>query len=150
MTACAGPFTEVRPGAHVVAGVAVSYCGSSSLRAASVVGTMDGPPSGETTSPALARPREVTLCVQVDNRGRKPLRVDRSHLHLKCPHEKQPWVPDRDEDRFVVAPGAIRRFQVTFSYSPLASGDDVRILFDDVFATEEWPIVIPPMALRNR
>jgi len=114
-----------------------------------VIAAMDGPPLASPT-PALEPPREVTICVQLDNRGARPVTIDRSRLHFKCPREVQPWIPDRDDARFVIPPASTRKLDVTFTYSPLLSGEDVRLIFDEVATVNSGVIALPPLALRRR
>ena len=149
LSACAGPFLAVGAGTATSGQVVATFCGSSSARTASVIAALDGPPLASPT-PTMEPPREVTICVQLDNRGSRPVQIDRSRFHLKCPREQQPWIPDQDDTRFVVPPQSTRKLKVTFSYSPLLSGEDVRLLFDEVAVIGERAISVPPLSLRKR
>jgi hypothetical protein len=150
LSACASPFLEVST-QRGTSPVTASYCGSTTVRAASVIAAMDGPPLGETGS-GIEPPKELEVCVRIDNRGNRPVKVDRSRFHLRSDkHDTEGWVQDRDDARFVVPPGESRKTHVAFHYSPnLLSGEEVRVDFDEVIGELDHPLRVPPIVLRRK
>jgi hypothetical protein len=146
---CAGPFVEVPP-AHPVAGaVRATFCGNSGMRASTVIERMDGPPLGETGSQPEP-PKEVVVCVLVENKGQEPVKIDRSRVYLKTPHGSETPLGDKEDDKFVVPAGTSRKFQVAFHYSQMLSGEDARVDFDKVASIKDRPIELPAIVLRKR
>jgi hypothetical protein len=146
---CAAPFVEVPSAQPSTAAVRVTSCGTSGMRASSVVAAMDGPPLGETGS-GMEPQKEVEVCLQIGNHGHAPLEVDRSRVYLKAPHETQTPIGDKDDDRFVVPVSETRKFKVAFHYSTILSGQDCRLDFDQVVKAGDRPITLPPITLRRR
>jgi hypothetical protein len=145
---CAAPFEEVRAGG-ATGKVAVASCGVRTGSTGSVVRAMDGPPSeieGRSTAPST----EFTVCVKLDNQGGQPIKVDRSHLHLKTPRARDTWVPDAADEVFVVPPGTAKRFDITFKPAPLLAGEDVSVLFDGAIYADGRPMSLPPIVLRKK
>lgn len=145
---CAAPFEAVRSGgAH--GKVAVASCGVRTGSSGSVLRAMDGPPSeieGRSTAPST----EFTVCVRLDNQGGEPVKVDRSHLHLKTPRARDTWVPDAGDEVFVVPPGTAKQFDVTFKPAPLLPGEDVSVLFDGAISSGGQSLSLPAIVLRKK
>jgi hypothetical protein len=143
---CAGPFSQVgeHPGAE---GLALSLCGTSSATAASVIQTMDnlGPSPDQ-----LGAPKFLDVCLRVENRSDTPLRVDRSHVMLTLPGEKQPWEPDKDDIEFVVPPKSSRKFHVTFHHTALVSGEDAYLVLDGVFERDKRKVKVARLQMRKK
>jgi hypothetical protein len=149
MVGCAAPFTAVRPESRAGA-IVVSYCGSSSYRAETVIAVMDGPPSGETGSTS-GPPREATLCVQLANGGARAVLVNRNFVRLRGRSESYGITADRDDDHFMVPGGTTRKFKMTFQYgSTLLSGEDAELRFEDALSVDGRPIALPSLVLRRR
>ena len=145
---CGGPFIEVHPGASK-GELSLAFCGSTTASSAGVLRALDGPPS-EMEGRGVNSPGEITVCMSLDNRGAQPVKVDRSHIALKSPRERQPWVPDGDDELFVIPPGTARTFHVKFASSPLLSGEDVAILLDSAVTSNGHTTPVPSLALRKR
>ena len=145
---CAGPLVEVHPGASK-GELSLAFCGSTAASGAGVLRALDGPPS-EMEGRGTNDPGEITVCMTLDNHGARPVKVDRSHVTLKSPRERQPWVPDGDDEVFVIPPGTTRTFHVKFASSPLLSGEDVTIVLDSVVTTDGHSAHVPSLALRKR
>ena len=146
---CVGPFTEL-PASPGGGPITVATCGNSSTRAESVIAAMDGPPLGETGGPRLEPPKEVTVCVRVDNHGSGPVKVDRSRFHLKCSYGVESWIEDAADTRFVVPAGETRKTRVTFHYSKILSGEDARLEIDDAVTAGDRPVHAPAILLRKK
>src|SRR5258708_2782425 len=86
-----------------VGGLSMTPCGVSAATVASVIQAMDN--LGAVQDGALPPEQELTVCLVAENAAGKPVRIDRSHVHLKCPHEREAWVPDRDPEVVTVPPG---------------------------------------------
>src|SRR5262249_19969686 len=130
---CASAYQEIGPGekkAREAPGLSLTSCGASTATMGSVIKTMDEPPIGPGGGEA-AKPTPMFVCFNPVNHGDKPARVDRSHLRLDTPHAHESWVPDKDDEVFVVPPGEQRRFTVEFDASMLVSGEDVKVRLDD-------------------
>jgi hypothetical protein len=119
--------------------VAIKYCGSTGASVASVIAAMDNP--GNVDNGPLPAQRELTVCFQAENKGSKPVKVDRSHIRLKCPRERDEWQPDRDDEVVTLHPGGAAKLHVTFRYSPVQKGEQVAVQFDD--------LRVPPIVLRK-
>jgi hypothetical protein len=146
--ACAGPFVDV--GRSSKSGsIMASSCGSTKITAEKVLSNMEPPSSLPTEvggSGGLEPPEDAQFCVELDNRSNQTVRVDRSYLQLKCPREKQPWIPDSDDQEVIVHAGEAKKFHVSFHYSPMPSGEDVQILFDRAIKG----VSLPPLPLRKK
>jgi hypothetical protein len=150
--ACAGPFSAAPSASAQAAGVTVSFCGSSKVTAERVLRTMEPPsdlPSEVGGSGGLEPPEEASFCLKVENRGTQTVRVDRSYLVLKCPREKQPWVPDKDDQEVIVHAGESKQLQVVFHYSPMPSGEDVAVILEGAVSAGGRRLKLPPLPLRK-
>jgi hypothetical protein len=151
---CAAPFGEARPGVISKAGGAsLSFCGSTKVTAQRVLDNMEPPSSLPTEvggSGGIEPPEQARFCVKLENRGSQTIRVDRSYLALKCPREKQPWIPDSDDRDVIVHGGETKQLYVSFQYSPMSAGEDVSLLFDGAVAAEGRPLKIAPLPLRRK
>jgi hypothetical protein len=123
---CAAPFT-ILPG-KAGGGLTVACCGARTTSVGAMVQAVDEIPVGPSGGP-LPSPEQLHLCLEVVNRGAAPVTVDRSHLHLSAPRERQPWIPDADPEEVTLAPGQARRFQVAFEYTPIAAGERLSVDF---------------------
>jgi hypothetical protein len=144
---CAAPFTEVKPSAPVGA-VGVVYCGSSMISPQTLVQMME-PPVGSPDQ-QIDPPKELRVCLKLSNTGGKPARLDRSHVTLRCPHEKQTWVPDRDDEIVIAHPGETRELYVTFHYSPLVAGEDVAVVLENAITVADRAAKLPAITLRKK
>jgi hypothetical protein len=148
LVACAGPFKAT--GASQASGVEVRFCGSSgSLGGLRKMEPPSDLPSEVGGSGGLEPPQEVRLCLELENHGPDTARLDRSYLQLKCPSEKQPWVPDSDDQEVIAHAGESRKLHVGFHYSPLPSGEDVKLLFDNALTVGGRRAKLPPLPLRR-
>jgi hypothetical protein len=128
---CAAPFTEIDPGEKHAGELALLFCGCSTATAGDVIRTMDEPPVGPGGASSNSSPSHLTVCMQVTNKGSAPARVDRSHVRLDTTHERDMWTPDKEDEVFIVPPGEIRKFHVSFEISsPLLSGEDAKVNAD--------------------
>jgi hypothetical protein len=144
---CAGPFTEVHPSTPS-SGVAITYCGSSATSTESVLQAME-PPAGRPDM-QLRPPKELHVCLRLSNAGKQPARLNRSYVQLRCPREKQEWVPDSDDDVVIVHPGEARELHVGFHYSPLDAGEEVAVTFDGAVSAGGRPLKLAPIVLRKQ
>jgi hypothetical protein len=146
---CAAPFDALKP--EVRAGKIVAhYCGSSAYRAETVIAAMDGPPLGQTGG-SSSRNREVTVCIQLENGGSRPVMVNRNLVHLRCKEDSLSTNADKDDDSFIVPPGVTRQFKMSFTYgSSILSGEDAELRFEDAITIEQRPITLPALVLRRR
>jgi hypothetical protein len=144
---CAGPFTEVHPSAPS-GGVAIAYCGSSATSTESVLKAME-PPAGAPDM-QLEPPKELHVCLRLSNSGKQPARLNRSYVQLRCPREKQEYVPDSDDDLVIAHPGETRELHVGFHYSPLVAGEDVAVTFDGAVTAGGRPLKLAPIVLRKK
>ena len=126
---CAAEFSEVKT-AGGGGNLAITYCGSTGASVGSVIQAMDNP--GGADSGPLPSERELTVCLLAENHGSNDARVDRSHTHLKCPREKQEWIPDHDPEVVILPPGSSKKLHITFRYSPIQPGEKVSVLLDDL------------------
>jgi hypothetical protein len=145
---CAGPFTLV-PGKAASGAIALSSCGNSSHSAGSVIAAMDGPPLGETGGPRLDPPKQVIVCLQIDNHGSAPVKVDRSRFKLKAGYGVESWIEDADDNKFIVPAGATKKTRITFQYSKILSGEDVTIEPTDAVTVADRPVNVPAIVLRK-
>jgi hypothetical protein len=143
---CAGPFAEVQPSAPT-GGVGVRYCGSSSASPGSVLRSLEPPVGAADTQ--LSPPKELYVCLRLENQGSRPARLNRSNVQLRCPRERQEWVPDRDDDVVIAHPGQSRELHVTFHYTPLVTGEDVALIFDGALTVGGAPVKLRPIVLRK-
>jgi hypothetical protein len=152
LAGCAGPFAAVRPEASRGDGLSVGFCGSTKITGERVLRAMEPPsdlPSEVGGSGGLEPPEEARFCLSVDNRGTQTARIDRSYLQLKCPREKQPWVPDSDDQEVIVHGGESKQVHVSFHYSPMVSGEDVTLLLEGAVTVGGKRARLPPLALRK-
>jgi hypothetical protein len=149
---CAAPFIAARSEPSQAAGVSVAFCGSSKVTAEKLLRAAE-PPSDLPTevggSGGLAPPEEASFCLKVDNHGRQTVRVDRSYLQLLAPHEKQPWIPDTDDQEVIVHAGEAKQLHVSFHYSPMPSGEDLKLLLESAFTVEGRRLKIAPLPIRK-
>jgi hypothetical protein len=150
---CAGPFAAARPDAASRSeGVSVSFCGSSKITAEKVLRTMEPPsdlPPEVGGSGGLEPPEEASFCLKVDNRGGQTARIDRSYLALKCPREKQPWIPDSDDQEVIIHGGESKQLHVSFHYSPMVSGEDVALVLESAVTIGGKRVRLAPLPLRR-
>jgi hypothetical protein len=147
---CAAPFVESRPSAPS-AGVSMAYCGSATVSSDSLARSLE-PPSdlpAEVGGHPIEPPKEVRFCLRVANHAARPVRLDRSRLVLRCPRERQSWVPDADAEELLVQPGETRELHVRFRYSPLAPGEDVELVFESALSAGGRPLKLMPLSLRK-
>jgi hypothetical protein len=152
LVGCAGPFVDLDKPSKSQS-ITASSCGSTKITAERVLNNMEPPsslPSEVGGSGGLEPPEQAQLCVQLDNHASGTVRVDRSYLQLKCPREKQPWVPDSDDQEVIIHAGESKKFKVSFHYSPMPSGEDVAILFERAVKVEGRVVALPPLPLRKR
>jgi hypothetical protein len=123
---CGPQFQEIDPGPKKAGELELTACGASTVTTASVIQAMDEPPVGPTGS-SMPPPARVSVCMRLENHGDKPARVDRSHFTMTKGRGKQMPEPDKEDDVFVVPPGEVRKFQVTFETSSLVSGEDFEV-----------------------
>jgi hypothetical protein len=148
LVACAGPFADVGK-ASKSGGVTASSCGTTKITAERILSNAEPPsslPSEVGGSGGLEPPEQAQFCVQLENHSNTTVRVDRSYLQLKCPREKQPWVPDSDDQEVIVHAGETKKFNVSFHYSPMPSGEDVQLLLDRAIKG----VSLPPLPLRKK
>ena len=146
--ACAGPFIDVGKSSKS-GSITVTSCGSTKITAERILSNAEPPsslPSEVGGSGGLEPPEQAQFCVQLENHSSATVRVDRSYLQLKCPREKQPWVPDTDDQEVIIHAGESKKFNVSFHYSPMPSGEDVQLLFDRAVKGAQ----LPPLPLRRR
>jgi hypothetical protein len=152
LAGCAGPFAAARNEPSRADGLSVGFCGSTKITAEKVLQAM-APPSDLPTevggSGGLEPPEEARFCVSVDNRGAQTARIDRSYLALKCPREKQPWIPDSDDQEVIVHGGESKQLHVSFHYSPMPSGEDVSVLFEGAVTVGGKRARLAPLQLRK-
>jgi hypothetical protein len=153
LAGCAAPFVEVKPHPVAAGGVNVTFCGSADVSPDTVMKTMEPPsslPSEVGGGGGLEPPKDLRVCLRVENRGRAPARLDRGAVTLKCPREKQPWVPDSDDQEVIVHAGESREAHVFFHYSPLVAGEDVAVILDAALKVGEARARLPPIVLRKK
>jgi hypothetical protein len=148
LAGCGAPFSEVKPSAPD-RGVALVYCGSSATSAASVLKAME-PPVGQTGENGLPEQKELRVCLRLENQGDAVARLDRSEITLRCPHERDDWTQDRDDEEVIAHPGEQKELHVGFRYSPLTSGEDVALVFDGAVTIGGHAAKLPPLLLRKR
>jgi hypothetical protein len=148
---CAAPFSMVKPGG-AREGVTVSYCGATQSSPGSVMKSLDPPSAVESElhGGLMPPPKELHVCVKVENKGGKPARFDRGLVELKCPREKQNWQPDADDQAVVLHPGQSRELHVTFQYSPIDPGEEVSLLFDRALTLGGRSLHVEPIVLRRK
>jgi hypothetical protein len=149
---CAAPFSMVKQGG-AREGVAVTYCGATQSSPGSVMKSLDPPSAVESElrgSGEMPPPKELHVCLKVENKGSKPARFDRALVELKCPRERQNWQPDSDVQALVLHPGQSRELHVTFHYSPIDPGEDVSLLFDRALTVGGRSLHFEPVVLRRK
>jgi hypothetical protein len=146
LSGCAGPLEATRPSSGE--GLTFSLCGSSTSSASSMLHAADSLSSGPSDPGGLPPQGELHLCLEAANTGSRPLIIDRSHLHLKTQAERQPWIPDADNEEVEVKPGQHRRFAVAFASSPLDPGQAVYVELDGAVKVGGGRASVPPLALR--
>lgn len=148
LAACGAPFSAVRP-ASQASGVSVSFCGASKINSLRRFEPPSDLPTEVGGSGGLEPPQEVSFCLLITNRGAATARFDRGDLELKCPSEKQQWVPDKDDQEVIVRAGESKELHVGFHYSPLQSGEDVTLLFEKALTISGRFVRLPPLPLRK-
>jgi hypothetical protein len=146
LSGCAGPLEATRP--STTGDLTFRFCGSSTTSTASLLHTADSLSSGPGDPNALPPAGEIHLCLEASNAGSRSLVIDRSHLHLKTATERQPWIPDADNEEVEVKPGQHRRFAVAFASSPLSPGQAVYVELDAALKLGGGRPAVPPLALR--
>jgi hypothetical protein len=149
---CAAPFDAVKPSAEK-GGVTLAYCGASATSTESVMKSLEPPtnvPAEVGGNNPISDQKELRVCVRLTNKGSQPVRIDRSNILLKCPHETDDWSGDRDDLEVIAHPGETREFHVGFRYSPLVHGEDVEVVFDRAVKIGNQPARLPPIVLRKR
>ncbi len=152
LAACAGPFGDLGKSSKS-GSITASSCGSTKITAEKILANAEPPSSLPTEvggSGGLEPPEEAQLCVLLENHSDKTVRVDRSYLQLKCPREKQPWIPDSDDQEVIVHGGESKKLYVSFHYSPMPSGEDVQILFERAVKLDGKALSLPPLPLRKK
>jgi hypothetical protein len=142
---CAGPLEAVETAREGL--VALSLCGSSSVSLARMIETADTPGDHPEAGALLPAPVELHLCVRAQNRGPRPVTIDRSRLHLQTPEGRQTWIPDADPEEVQVPAGGERALRVGFSAAPLPVGTRVSLVADGAVHPGPAPA---PLVLRKR
>jgi hypothetical protein len=125
---CAPELVEI--GGFERGALALHSCGATGASAAAVIRAMDEP--GSVEGGLLPAQRELTVCLRAENRGGHPLKIDRSHSHLRTKTAREDFVPDGKPELLALGPGQASRFSLTFHLSPLQPGDEVTVTLDDL------------------
>jgi hypothetical protein len=149
VTGCAPAFQEIDPGEKRAGDLVLQSCGASTVTTSGVIKAMDEPPVGPGSGDEV-KPTPVRVCLTLTNRGSKPAKVDRSHVRLDTPHGKLSWIPDKDDEVFVVPPGEHKSFDVDFETTMLLKGEDVKVRVDDAITVGGHSAGLPPITLRRR
>ncbi len=145
---CAAPFDLVKPSeAH--GAVALVYCGSAATSPESVMKSME-PPTGPVGQSSMPEDKELRVCLRVENHGSDKVRVTRSDIGLKTPHESTAPAADSDDDLVIALPGETRELHVSFRYSPLVHGEDVQVILANAVTIGNRPAKFSPLTLRKR
>jgi hypothetical protein len=148
---CAAPFTVVKASASGE-GVTVTQCGTSATSTRSVMKSLD-PPSAveaELHGGYLEPPKELNVCIKLDNKSGKPARFDRAVVQLKHPREREDWVADADDQVVVVQPGGSREVRLSFHYGPMDAGEEVSILFSRALSIGGKPVKLDSIVFRKK
>jgi len=148
---CAAPFAEVRVRA-ALNGVEVAYCGGQSSLPGSVLRSMEPPSAVESElhGGMLAPSKELRACVRIVNHAARQVQLDRSLVELKCPRERQNWVPDSDDQRVRVPAGESRQLWVGFHYNPIEAGEQVELVLDRALTLDGRPLKVQTLVLRRK
>jgi hypothetical protein len=152
LAGCAAPFDAVNATSRH-GGVTLRYCGAAATSSESVMKSLEPPtnvPPEVGGNNPISEQKELRVCVKLENKGSEPVRVDRSNVLLKCPHETDDWAGDRDDVEVIAHPGETREFHVGFRYAPVVHGEDVAVVFDRAVKIGGKPARVPPIVLRKR
>ena len=144
---CAAPFDLVKA-SEPHGSVALVYCGSAATSPESVLKSME-PPTGPVGQSSLPEEKELRVCLRVENHGSDKVRVTRSDIGLKTPHESTPPAEDHDDDLVIALPGETRELHVSFRYSPLVHGEDVQVVLANAVTIGGRPAKFSPITLRK-
>jgi hypothetical protein len=149
LAGCGATFQEIDPGAKKAGEISATCCGATTVTAGGIIKAMDEPPVGPGGSEG-EKPKPLRVCVELANHGAQPVRVDRSHLRLDTMHGKESWIPDQDDEAFVVPAGSSRTFHVDFESNLVLSGEDVKVRLDDGISVSGRAAHLPPIVLRKK
>ena len=131
LSGCASDFIYVRTKQGAVE---LTSCGTANGSVESVIKTIDNLGGSVNPNGDMPPEKELVVCLVAANKSDKPVRIDRSHSHLRVQKEREEYVPDKDDDVFVLQPGDSRKFHLTFHYGQVPSGDTVTVELDDLHA----------------